>query len=256
VRDFAEPRVLALSLSEWGRALSNARREYAAAKALFDESLIIAKPLDLPDLIGAIYANLGHWAMQKSDYEAAKRYHHESLIWRRKDGTRWGPAAALFNFAEAIYLQEDYEQAQVLYQEAIELFRAIGMQFFVARGMMRLGRVALRKDLPALAIEKLGECHADCRKRADQHGIALCLAAYAELQRSQGRIDRAVTLLASEFVSSAIRGAAYLIERIEAGRTLAAARAQLDEATFNAAWEAGRNLTLEQAIALAQESDA
>jgi hypothetical protein len=32
---------------------------------------------------------------------------------------------------------------------------------------------------------------------------------------------------------------------------LAMARAQLDQATFNAAWEAGRALTLEQAIALA-----
>jgi hypothetical protein len=35
------------------------------------------------------------------------------------------------------------------------------------------------------------------------------------------------------------------------GRTLVAARAQLDEATFGAAWEAGRALTLEQAIAYA-----
>jgi hypothetical protein len=36
-------------------------------------------------------------------------------------------------------------------------------------------------------------------------------------------------------------------------RTLAATRAQLDEATFAAAWEAGRALSLEQAIAYALE---
>jgi DNA-binding NarL/FixJ family response regulator len=43
------------------------------------------------------------------------------------------------------------------------------------------------------------------------------------------------------------------IDRIRYERTLAAARAQLDEAAFNAAWDAGRRLTIEQAIAQAEQ---
>jgi len=52
-----------------------------------------------------------------------------------------------------------------------------------------------------------------------------------------------------------------LIEEIDLDqhhRTLAAVRAQLDEATFAAAWAAGRAMSLEQAVAytLADDGDA
>jgi len=45
----------------------------------------------------------------------------------------------------------------------------------------------------------------------------------------------------------------YPHDEAEQERYLKILRAQLDEATFNAAWEAGRRLTLEQAIVLALE---
>jgi predicted neutral ceramidase superfamily lipid hydrolase len=43
-------------------------------------------------------------------------------------------------------------------------------------------------------------------------------------------------------------------DRREYDRILAAVRAQLDEATFNAAWAEGRKMTLEQAIEYVLES--
>jgi hypothetical protein len=42
-------------------------------------------------------------------------------------------------------------------------------------------------------------------------------------------------------------------DRVDYDRNLAAVRAQLDEATFTTAWEVGRAMTLEQAIAEALE---
>jgi hypothetical protein len=68
----------------------------------------------------------------------------------------------------------------------------------------------------------------------------------------QGRGEQAVRLLALNAVLPAVQVGQIPAQLIKYQRTLAAARAQLDEATFNAAWEAGRTLTLEQAIALAQ----
>ena len=40
----------------------------------------------------------------------------------------------------------------------------------------------------------------------------------------------------------------FPVDRVKYDQILAAVRAQLDEATFNAAWEEGRKMTLEQAI--------
>jgi hypothetical protein len=46
----------------------------------------------------------------------------------------------------------------------------------------------------------------------------------------------------------------YPHDQAEPERYTTILRAQLDEATFNMAWEAGRTLTMEQAISLALET--
>ena len=70
----------------------------------------------------------------------------------------------------------------------------------------------------------------------------------------QGKAKRAITL----FGAAAARRAAIgypppPINQADNERGIATARAQLDEATFNAAWDAGQAMTLEQAIVYALE---
>jgi hypothetical protein len=83
--------------------------------------------------------------------------------------------------------------------------------------------------------------------------IGYALRACAALGSREGRWTAAARLLAvaSQWPTDAF--ATYRLEEIETQRTLAAVRAQLDEATFNAAWAEGRVLTAEQALALALE---
>ncbi len=71
----------------------------------------------------------------------------------------------------------------------------------------------------------------------------------------QAQPERSTQLLAfvETYLKSHKRTLRSPVENVEYARSLAAARAQLDEMAFSAAWEAGGKMTPEQAIRLALE---
>ena len=94
------------------------------------------------------------------------------------------------------------------------------------------------------------------RERRNSVGLAACLAACAALAVARGQPERAARLYgsaAARLVGNVGGRHRYPHDQAEQERYINILRAQLDEATFNAAWEAGRTLTLDQAIDLALE---
>ena len=84
-----------------------------------------------------------------------------------------------------------------------------------------------------------------------------CLVGLAGVAGRQGQPERAARLLgAAEALGEALYEPPRSGSRIHFELYVAAARAQLDEATFEAAWAEGRAMTLEQAVAHALESTA
>jgi hypothetical protein len=84
-----------------------------------------------------------------------------------------------------------------------------------------------------------------------------CLAGLAGVAGMQGQPEWAARLFgAAEVLGEVLQQRPWGNHRIERERNVAIARAQLDEATFAAAWEAGRGLSLEQAIAEATAEEA
>lgn len=249
IRESATPFHLAASLSMWGRAIANSRHDYATAKALHEESIAIARASNDLRALGATHMNLGYWATQQGDYAAARHYHLESLAWRRKLGSRWQIAIALRDVADVMSLQEDYQAAQPLYEEALTLFRAIGDQFFAAWTIYRLGYLSLHQNDYDRSVELFTESLEMYREREDPRGFANCFAGLGELRRVQGRGEQAVRLLGFAEASLQSSGRALVpADRVEYERSIAAARSQLDEASFNKAWGEGRAMSLEQAV--------
>ena len=114
----------------------------------------------------------------------------------------------------------------------------------------RLGYATLHQAKYDKAAMLLAESLEIYRARSDHLSVAACLAGFAALWRIQGLAEPAVRLLASveAMLQSSHRTFPWPIDRIEYERSVAAVRAQLDEPSFNAAWEAGSTMTLEQAI--------
>lgn len=95
------------------------------------------------------------------------------------------------------------------------------------------------------------------RETAQQSTIAWCLTGLGWVAMAQGRAERAALLLGAAKASFDATGSRTLpLDQAEFDSSASAARAQLGEHAFAAAWEAGRVLTLDQAIAYASGEDA
>ena len=105
-----------------------------------------------------------------------------------------------------------------------------------------------------LAASHFAECIEVSRLISKKGRIVACLIGFGGLCMAQGRAIPAARLLGS--AEALLESNLHLLERIARktfDSTAAALRAQLDEATFNAAWEEGRQMTLEQAVEYALE---
>ena len=188
--------------------------------------------------------------MIHQDDSRARAFFEESLLFYRELGIAGGIAFLLNLLGEIARKQGDYAQAATLYEQSLTIQRELGELRSIAASLHNLAYVALHKNDydrgAALFAESLGLY----RKIGDLNGIVICLAGMACMASARSHPERAACLFgAHEMLLEVSDMPIDPIDRIEYDRNLAAARAQLDDVAFAAAWTVGRGLTLEQAIA-------
>ena len=105
------------------------------------------------------------------------------------------------------------------------------------------------------AIARLGESLEVRREIGDKSGCAWCLERLSEVALGQRQAEKAVRLLAAAAALRLSIGSVIdPVDRTEYERMRGSLRSQLSEQRFTAAWDEGRRLTLEQAVAYALES--
>jgi tetratricopeptide (TPR) repeat protein len=146
----------------------------------------------------------------------------------------------------------DRGRAWQLHQENLERARDTDDGFMEA---VTLGVMARLFAIPEGRIEDgiamLRESLRLWREVGDRTGLMEGLFSLADALAADGRAATATTLLArAEALREEIGGTEQWVLRMNE-RTLATVRAELDDATFAEAWEKGRRLTPDEAIALA-----
>ena len=85
--------------------------------------------------------------------------------------------------------------------------------------------------------------------------MAECMAGLAGLKARQGQTEWGATMLsAAESVLKITGGAWWPADRVEVDRNREMIRAALEPNVFNTAWEKGKAMSLEQALAFATEN--
>ena len=257
--------------------------DYAAARPQFEEAIAIQR--ELGDHAGAAGSmnNLANVAIEQGDYAAAQGMHAANLAAARAAGDDVGIANALVNLGVIAMLREDYAAARPLYEECLAIRRRLGDQRNIAVLLNNLGNVAFGQGDLIAARSLHEEGLAIRRELGDRRGIALALGNLADLAFADGSVEQA-RALATESLEIAReigdeRQVAHALARLAAvlaahtryasaarifgfleaigaladdDGTLARARAGMgDDAAFDRAWQEGRLLTREQAIALA-----
>jgi predicted ATPase/class 3 adenylate cyclase len=263
------------------------------ANALIEQALALWRELeDKPGMADALL-NLGRVARLQGDYERSGKLVEESLGLFREQQIMWGVVWALISLADVsldqgdlaqalepvqealalteslgdtygnmwarclrgrlAYLQGDLELAAMLLEESLAWLRKMGSpsRFEVLNDF---GRVALDQGDTDRAAALFGESLKLNREPGNEIDIADSLVGLAGMAGALGQPARAAQLLgAAEVICESIGGSLTPVERTVFDRYAATIRAQLDEATFAAAWAEGRVMTLEQAVTAALE---
>jgi tetratricopeptide (TPR) repeat protein len=177
--------------------------------------------------------------------EALDLYHQL----RDEGGALW----ALFGISDIYQAMGDYERAAALLEEGVILSRKLNDRTGLAYSLNNLGEILLCENAFARASDLFDESLAIFRDLDDHFGLWQGIIGRARIAEVAGEIAQAVRLCASvNAVSMAedLPVSEWPSEhRQHYDRTIAAIRAQLDDATFAAAWAEGQKMTLEQAIA-------
>ena len=162
-------------------------------------------------------------------------------------GDIFGSAHAHENLGRVAHALGDDRQAQIHYAESLAAFRELG-QRDIAHVYLDLGRLARTQGDTTQARTYYTQSLALVREFMGKGRFSECLEEIAGLAATAQPVSAARLFGAAEAVRESAGIPLPPVQRVAYERDLAAARAQLDDATFAAAWADGRALTLERAI--------
>jgi non-specific serine/threonine protein kinase len=248
------PRALRVPVLLGAGAVALRQGETQRAVALIGESLAIAREVE--DHWGTAMAlyQLAVFATRHGAYEQAAAYAEEALALCLSLGEEVIGALARFQLGLVAFGAGDASLAIARLDKEIARFRETGEQLSLAVALSNLG----------LALSALG----DTRRATDVHhegltlnrqfgiieGVIFNIAGLAVIAERSGATEQAIRLFAAaetleELIGAALGPRHTLPARPVFERSLAAARERLGEVAFAVAWDAGRGLSIEAAVA-------
>lgn len=193
--------------------MATALGKYDEAHALLDESLALARTATDTVLVGLALQSLGDLARCEGRFAQAGVYYEESMLRLREVGAAHEIAAAQHGLAHAVLHQGHVERALALFRESLAVMRM----------------------------------------QEDREGVLKCLMGFAALAAATGLARDSARLYAAAMANEGGKSAArWPPDKIEYECYLGQVRATLSDAAFEVEQSAGRALSLEQAVAYAQ----
>ena len=224
--------------------------EYARATALLEESLSVCRELGNQHESALVLNGLGDVASYQGDFARAAVLYKEALSLLRELESKSFIPWVLRNLGRVAYARGDFARAVALLEESLARFRELGHMQGLTLTFYLLGAAVDAQGDAVRAIALLREGLVVQQQLGVKHGVAESLERFALLAARQKLPERTARLLgAAEALRAAIGLPLPPAERPDYERTVAAARAQLDEATFAAAWAEGQAMTVDEAIA-------
>jgi tetratricopeptide (TPR) repeat protein len=202
--------------------------------------------------IGHLLVGTGEAARRRGDDDEARTRLEEGLALVREVRDRRYIGLALEGLARLALAGGDLEAARTHAEECLALRRAIGNAPDVAEGLALLGRTTVRQgDLDA-AHGFLREGLGIAREGQRPHEVLACLEGFAELATARGAVLQAARLWGATQTRRAALGTTLSgVDAAQQEQMIARARDQTDERAWDAAWDAGRQMTEDETVAYA-----
>jgi ATP/maltotriose-dependent transcriptional regulator MalT len=199
---------------------------------------------------------LGFLATDQGDLTRAKECGEEALAIFREVEDVQGIAVVLTLLGDTDLYEGKLTEAEARYQESLALSRELGLKYQIASCLSGLALVARKQGKLDLAWERSRQSLELARELGQPHLILWLVGDTAALALDGGEAVRAACRRGAE---AALREQLSIplppVEWAEGEKALAQIRAMLSEAEFSHAWEAGRAMTLQEAVSYALAED-
>jgi predicted ATPase/DNA-binding SARP family transcriptional activator len=196
-----------------------------------------------------ILNNLGALAFQSGDLGRASALHEQALALRRRLGDKQGMAASFINLGEVALESGDLDRAVEMFEDGARLLREIGDDRQTAVALLNLSHVQRKQGHRTRAATSIQESLGLFHRNGDRYGLAGAMDVAAGLLTALGNAELATHVFAAagalrETIGAARDRPAQTAFEID----MMATRNALDHITFEAAWNAGKTMSLDQAI--------
>jgi len=223
--------------------------DFAAARALHEESLEIFQELGHDRLAAYALGNLGIAVWFQEEASLARSLIQESLEMHRKVQNEEGIAYCLGNLGNMAEAQKDYVAARAWMEESLEILRKQKHDSGMAGCLGNLGNIACKLQDYTASYALQAESLMIKSRLQDKLGIALSLEGMAVLAFTEGRMEQSVCLWAAEGRLRKELGSPRSAEsQADCDRQRAAALPKLGEERLSDALAKGQSMSLEEAI--------
>jgi DNA-binding CsgD family transcriptional regulator len=231
--------------------MANYQGDHNVAEPLVDESL--ASFRELGDKLGTAWArsNASFSALGQERHQRAVTLIEESVDLFLEAEEKWGAAMQISFLAVAWRDGGDIERAKRLAERGLTLSREVGERQAISAALYILATLAQAERDHERARDLLEEGLTLSAELGNEADVAHFLEGLASVAAAEGSIARAARLWgAEEALLEKIETAVYTYvpDRSLHRSQVAAARSQLEEKAFAAAWAEGREMEPEQAV--------
>jgi predicted ATPase/class 3 adenylate cyclase len=229
------------------------QQDVPAFRAAYEEALAIATELSDPDEVAEQTYNLSFALALEGDFEGMIALVHRCRALFEGLGNRRGVADCLWILGIAARLGGDLDQSRSLEEESIRIHREIGDRFGATVALYALGRTAMEQGDLVVAEACLREALANDASVGNRTGMGVILDNLADKARIEGDHLRALKLGGASEAMKDAAGAQAPPAFLDLPDLREEARQALGEAAIEAAWNEGRAMSIEHAVAYARQ---
>ena len=223
--------------------------DFAHASGLFARSMELARAIGDRESVAFSLTSLSGAALYQNAVDRAVALAEESLAMFRGLGNKWNIGVWITNLIPALLGQGRLDDAMQLAEERLGLYEDLGNPWGIATSYTNLGLAASAQGDHAQAEAFYREGLAHFAALNDKWGSYECLAGLAGTVAAQDQPEQAARLCGLTDALREALGAIAPPAFYRYDQVVAAVRARLGEAAWEAAWNAGRNLPLDSLLA-------
>jgi non-specific serine/threonine protein kinase len=231
--------------------------DYAPAKGLLKESLMLFREIDDPRNVAYALDSLAYLAIEQGEYPEAEARAREAVDLLRARGSREGLCFSLIHLAIALRWRGEWAAAHELYQQSLVIARELGTPWEIGTALRESGLAECDEGHPDLALKHLAEAMAILHGLGDRPGVIESLEGLAAVAAATAALRRAARLWgAAHALQQAMGGARSAHQKIIYERQVQPVRAILTAEAFDQAWDEGRAMSLDGAVRYALDEQA